>query len=251
MAYCFQKPRSFLYSWPEVVLTEQQWSEFQDLVQLRLAPTPVAYLTGSREFYSLEFEVTSSVLVPRPETELLVEKALLICQRDQPRRIIDLGTGSGIIAVTVKKFYPDADMWATDADPLCLEVAASNAKRHQVDIHLLQSAWFESIGAASEFDLILSNPPYIAGDHPFLQRGDLPAEPDLALTPGESGLESLEIIISGARQHLSSGGSMVVEHGYDQQRPVFELFSDHGFTNIQCFDDFNGHPRISLGRFTG
>ncbi len=247
LAFCLQKSRSHLFSWPEFDLTATQWSEFQQLIKRRKLPTPVAYLTGNREFYSLDFDVTAAVLVPRPETELLIEQALAICERDRPQSIIDLGTGSGIIAVTIKKHFPGATMWATDRDPACLQVAADNARKLEVEIEFRLSNWYEMIPCEQQFDLILSNPPYIAADHPFLQRGDLPAEPHIALTPGVSGLESLEVIIRGAQQHLAAGGSLVVEHGYDQQQPVFELFSDCGFRDIQCLDDFNGHPRVSLG----
>ena len=248
LAFVLQKPRSYLFSWPEKALSEKQWVDFQHLVSKRQVPTPVAYLLGQREFYYLEFTVNDSVLVPRPETELLVEQALLICNRDRPQRIIDLGTGSGIIAVTVKKHYPQVEFWATDIDAKCLEVAAINAERHGVEINFLQSAWYQQLPTDRSFDLILSNPPYIAGDHSFLSRGDLPAEPQIALTPGASGLESLQTIIGEARQYLKSGGSLVVEHGYDQQKPVADLFTDNGFVDIHCFDDFNGHPRVSLGQ---
>ena len=248
LAFSLQKPRSYLFSWPEATLSEQHWIDFRRLIEERKLPTPVAYLLGEREFYSLDFTINHSVLVPRPETELLVEQALLICQRDHPQRIIDLGTGSGIIAVSVKKHYQQAEMWASDVDANCLEVAESNARQHGVDIRFVQSAWYQKLPTDSLFDLILSNPPYIAADHAFLSRGDLPAEPQIALTPGDTGLESLLVIISQASQYLRPGGSLVVEHGYDQQRPVYELFATHGFIDIHCFDDFNGRPRVSLAK---
>ena len=190
LAHCLQKPRSYLYSWPELELSDSCWQRFQALVQQRLRPTPVAYLLGKREFYSMEYASTPAALVPRPETELLVELALQQIPRDQALRICDLGTGTGIIAITLKKQRPLLDMLATDVDPACLALARDNARLHEVEIQFIESDWYQNLPAEPRFDMIVSNPPYVAGGHPFLAQGDLPAEPTIALTPGNSGIAS-------------------------------------------------------------
>ena len=248
LAHCLDKPRTYLYSWPERRLSESCWQSFQALVQQRLLPTPVAYLLGRREFYSLEYATTPAALVPRPETELLVELALGEIPLAQPLRICDLGTGTGIIAITLKKMRPLAHIWATDVDPACLALAAENALRHQIDIEFLESDWYQGLPAELGFHLIVSNPPYVAANHPFLAQGDLPAEPLIALTPGTRGLEALEVIIDGAPDYLEPGGSLILEHGYDQEAAVAELLEAKGFDDIRCESDLNDLPRTTIAR---
>lgn len=248
LAHCLGKSRSYLYSWPQEVLSEACWLQFQDLVARRIEPTPIAYLLGSREFYSLEFNTRSQALVPRPETELLVDLALLQVPLEEPVRICDLGTGSGIIAITLKAQRPLAEVYATDVDPACLELARENALRHQVDIEWIESDWYSNLPNQAGFDLIVSNPPYIAADHPFLSQGDLPAEPQLALTPGATGLEALQTIIPGAHQYLKDGGYLMLEHGYDQQASVAQLFVENGFEEVRCEYDLNDLPRTSIAK---
>jgi release factor glutamine methyltransferase len=248
LAHCLDKPRSFLYARPEQKLSEACWQHYQELVQARLKPTPVAYLLGAREFYSLEFATTPAALVPRPETELLVELALQQIPHQHPFRICDLGTGSGIIAITLKTERPLADIYATDVDPACLELARDNARRHDVAINFIESDWYRQLPADLEFDLIVSNPPYIAADHPFLTRGDLPAEPDIALTPGTTGLEALQQIIGHAHEYLVEGGYLILEHGYDQQALVADLLENFGFSEIRCENDYNQLPRTSIAK---
>jgi release factor glutamine methyltransferase len=226
LAHCLDKPRSHLYAWPQQTLTEACWQRFQALVQQRLLPTPVAYLLGRREFFSMEYATTPAALVPRAETELLVELALREIPQDRALRICDLGTGSGIIAITIKKQRPLTSFWATDVDPACLALARENALRHEVEI----------------------DPPYVAADHPFLAQGDLPAEPAIALSPGASGLEALEIIIARAPDYLEPGGMLIVEHGYDQEAAVAALLRAAGFEQIRCESDLNDLPRASIAR---
>lgn len=247
LAHCLDKPRSYLYSWPQQALGESCWQHFQDLVQQRLQPTPIAYLLGKREFFSMEYATTTAALVPRPETELLVELALEQIPDDAPLRVCDLGTGTGIIAITLKKQRPLAIVCATDVDSGCLALARENAARHQVDIDFIESDWYQKLPAGARFDLIVSNPPYVAAEHPFLAQGDLPAEPALALTPGSSGLEALEVIIPGAVDFLTPGGILILEHGYDQQAPVARLLQQSGFDDIRCESDHNDLPRTSIG----
>ena len=248
LAHCLNKPRSYLYSWPEKNLDEDRWQQYRQLVQRRLLPTPVAYLLGNREFYALDFSTTPAALVPRPETELLIELALARIPPDSPYRVLDLGTGSGNIAITLKKHRPFAEVLATDVDSKCIDLARENAARHDVAVEFIQSDWFDSLDQTAVFDLIVSNPPYIAAEHPFMAQGDLPAEPDLALTPGETGLEALEVIARRAPEYLSAGGYVILEHGYDQQAGVARLLEENGFIEIECAFDLNDLPRTTLAK---
>ncbi len=248
LAHCLDKPRSYLYSHPEESLNPVCWQQYQRLVERRLQPTPIAYLLGTREFYSLVFATREQVLVPRPETELLVDLALQLLPPEQSMRVCDLGTGTGIIAITLKSERPMAQVYATDVDPACLVLAQENALRHAADVEWIESDWYRGLPRTLRFDLIVSNPPYIAADHPFLDQGDLPAEPRLALTPGNTGLEALQQIIEGAQRHLVSGGYLILEHGYDQQTPVADMLATHGFSEIHCEYDLNDLPRTSIAK---
>jgi release factor glutamine methyltransferase len=250
LAHCLEKPRSFLYSWPEKTIGEDAWQRFRELIRRRRAPTPVAYLVGRREFFSLEYATAPEALVPRPETELLVEMALDEIPPAGAAQICDLGTGTGIIAITLKKHRPECRVVATDLDPRCLTLARDNARRHGVEIDWIASNWFRGLAGGARFDLILSNPPYIAAGHPFLAQGDLPAEPRLALTPGDTGLEALQTIVGEAAGYLLPDGLLMVEHGYDQQASVAKLFAASGFEDIRCEYDFNDLPRVTRGRLT-
>jgi release factor glutamine methyltransferase len=248
LAHCLQKPRSYLYSWPEKMLEETIWQAFQSLVDLRLKPTPLAYLLVSREFYSLDFKISPVALIPRPETELLVETTLALCAEIEKPRILEMGTGTGIISIVLCKERPDIDIVTTDISKECLELAESNARLHGVTLNCIQSDWYAQLPEQACFDLIVSNPPYIRADDPYLNQGDLPAEPLLALTPGPTGLEAIQQITEGARLHLRSGGYLLVEHGFDQAEAVSSLLEAAGFSKIRNILDHSGHPRISLGQ---
>lgn len=248
LAHCLNKPRSYLYSWPEQVLSEPCWQLYRQLVKMRIRPVPVAYLVGLREFYSMEFISTDAALVPRPETELLVELALELIPVDVPVNICDLGTGTGIIAIALKSQRPAANVYATDIDPGCLTLARENAARHNTTIEFMESDWYREIPAELKFDLIVSNPPYIAAEHPFLKQGDLPAEPQIALTPGTTGLEAIEVIVDQAENYLKANGYLILEHGYDQQAIVAQRLKARGFTEIRCVNDFNDLPRTSIAK---
>ena len=248
LAHCLGKPRSYLYGRPEEPLEKDCWARFQALVHARLKPTPIAYLVGTREFYSLEFAATPAALVPRPETELLVERALALLPAGDAPRVVDLGTGSGVIAITLKRYRPDARVTATDVDPACLELARANAARHEAEIEWIESNWYDALPGSRRFDLIVANPPYVAAGHPFLAEGDLPAEPGLALTPGPTGLEALEVIVAGAPRHLDAGGRIAVEHGYDQQAAVAGLLVAAGFDAVECSEDHNRLPRVTTAK---
>jgi len=247
LAYCLGKPRSYLMTWPERELTTAQLDCFNELIRRRLQPQPVAYLVGEREFYSMLLKTTPDTLVPRPETEMLVDRLLQLVDDIERPEVLELGTGTGAIALALKKHAPQCRVIATDASPAALDVAIANATAHELDIEFLQSDWYQALSVRS-FDIIASNPPYIASHDPYLRQGDLPAEPQMALCSGDSGLEALQTIITGAPGFLRPGGSIVLEHGYDQQQPVVELLQSTGFVDIHCARDFNDLPRLTTAR---
>lgn len=249
LAHCLQKPRSYLYSWPEKELSDDCWQQFEVLIEQRLKPTPVAYLLGRREFYSLDFLTTPAALVPRPETELLVDTALQLCRDIVQPRILELGTGTGAISIALLRQRSDIDLTATDISAECLQLAGKNAAMHKVRLNCIESDWYQRLAAGKAFDLIISNPPYIAATDPYLRRGDLPAEPLLALTPGDSGLEAIEKIVAGAPDHLTKGGYLLFEHGHDQATAVTQRMQQAGFRGIRNLIDFNQLPRASCGYF--
>ena len=222
---------------------------FAALVARRTAGEPVAYIVGTREFFSLEFKVTPAVLIPRPETELLVEIALECTTPEQACRVLDLGTGSGCVAVSIARHRPRARVVAVDLSAAALAVATENAARHAVpNLELLVSDWFAALGG-ERFDVIVSNPPYVAADDPHLLQGDLRYEPASALTGGRDGLDSLRAIVVSAPQHLNSGGTLAVEHGHNQGVNCRELFAAAGFSAVSSRTDLAGIERVTLGRW--
>jgi release factor glutamine methyltransferase len=247
LAHCLGRDRAWLMAWPERVPDMDGRDCFEALLRRREQGEPVAYLLGEREFWSLPLMVTADTLVPRPETELLVEQSLaLIAGRERPR-ILELGTGSGAIALALKRERPDAEIIATDVSPGALAVARRNAQSLGLAVGFLLCDWYRAIAPGPRFDLIVSNPPYIAADDPFLKQGDLPAEPRRALCSGPSGLEALRIIIEGAVPRLAPGAALALEHGHDQREAVRDLLRQAGFEQLRTERDFSGLPRVSLG----
>lgn len=231
------------------LVTEQQATEFIDLMHRRLTGEPIAYLVGQREFYGLNFIVNADVLIPRPETELLVDIAQEVLTSDKKSHVLDLGTGSGAIAVAIAKMCPHTQVYAVDQSPNALATARKNAEKHQVNIHFFQGNWFDPIPSMC-FDLIVSNPPYIQQDDPHLQEGDLRFEPSSALTDNSSdGLMHLRHIIAHALGYLNEGGQLWVEHGYDQAAACRALLLEHGFCEVRSARDLNHIERVSGGRF--
>ena len=221
-----------------------QAQAIDELVARRLAGEPIAYIVGKREFYGLDFAVTPAVLIPRPDTELLVELAL---ERLPPgATMLDMGTGSGAIAVAVAHSRPDATVSALDASVAALAVAGANAAANGVTVRLLQSDWYAGV-AGERFELIVSNPPYIADGDAHLAQGDLRFEPVDALTDHADGLSSLRTIIAGAAGHLAPGGALLLEHGYDQADAVRALLSAHGFEQVRSWRDLADIERVSGG----
>ncbi|WP_024298676.1 peptide chain release factor N(5)-glutamine methyltransferase [Methylomicrobium lacus] len=250
LCLALDKPRSHLRAWPERKPEADRIKHFQTLLQQRRQGAPVAYLTGRREFWSRDFRVTPDVLIPRPETELLIEISLTLLPQDQPAKIIDLGTGSGIIAITLAKELPQAEVTAADLSLAALEIAKHNAAAHAAEhIRFLHSNWFAS-APKEKFDLVISNPPYIAENDDHLGRGDVRFEPRTALTAPQQGLADIQTIAGDARDYLKTGGHLLIEHGYDQEQAVQSIFRELGYDSVQTYKDLSGQPRATYGRNT-
>jgi len=216
------------------------------LVQRRLDGEPIAYIVGQREFFGLPFQVGPAVLIPRPDTELIVELAL---ERLAPRaRLLDMGTGSGAIAVSVAHTRPDVEVTALDVSADALVLAQANADANGARVRFLRSDWFAALGEEDVFDVVASNPPYIASGDEHLAQGDLRFEPVDALTDHADGLSDLRTIIAGAATHLVAGGWLLLEHGYDQAAAVRTLLAEAGYLEAQSWRDLAGIERVSGGR---
>ncbi|HEX5952833.1 MAG TPA: peptide chain release factor N(5)-glutamine methyltransferase [Rhodanobacteraceae bacterium] len=221
---------------------------FLGLVERRAEGEPVAYLTGRRGFHALDLRVTPSVLIPRPETELLVELALQRLPAGAECAVADLGTGSGAIALAIANARPDARVLATDVSESALEVARGNAMRLDLrNVEFRQGDWCKPLGDA-RFDAIVSNPPYVAAGDPYLHEGDLRFEPPLALSPGSDGLGAIRTLVRDARRYLRDGGWLLLEHGFEQGAAVRELLARHAYTDVFTERDLQGHERVSGGR---
>lgn len=239
---------AFLLTYPDRALTSQQTEAFLRLIKRRIDGIPVAYLIGEREFYDLTFRVTEAVLIPRPETELLIELALQRIPADQPYRILDLGTGSGAIAITIAKHRPQSRVTAVDLSADAIAVSRWNAKNLQVNnLHLTIGNWFDEL-SEEKFDLILSNPPYVAKNDPHLQQGDLRFEPRIALAAENNGLACICHIINAAPRYLVKSGWLLLEHGYDQAAACRQLLENMDFSNICSYPDLTGIMRVSGGQ---
>lgn len=248
LARRLDRPRSWLIAHDDAEVQPAIERQFRDDIAQRAAGVPLAYLVGEREFHGLRFTVTPAVLVPRPDTEGLVDWALqLLADRTAPR-VLDLGTGSGAIAVSIAHARPDAAVTATDIAADALAVAQRNAHGNGVRIEWLCGSWWNAL-PGRRFELVLSNPPYIAGDDPHLPA--LVHEPRHALTPGGDGLDALRVIVAGAPAHLVPGGHLLVEHGYDQGPSVRALLVAAGFDAVTTRQDLAGHDRCSGGRWPG
>jgi release factor glutamine methyltransferase len=229
----------------ERALTADEAQRFNALVQRRLNGEPIAYIVGQREFYGLPFNVSPAVLIPRPDTELLVELAL---ERLPPRgKVLDMGTGSGAIAVAIAHSRPDAAVTALDVSVAALDIARGNAALNQANVRFLHSDWYSAV-QGERYGLIVSNPPYIVAGDRHLSEGDLRFEPQGALTDQADGLTCLRTIIAGAPSHLEPGAWLLMEHGYDQAEAVRALLSAQGYTEVQSWRDLGGIERVSGGR---
>ena len=246
LARAIDMPRSYLFAHPEETLDELTVERFEAVLERRLAGEPMAYITGVREFWSLELMVTPATLVPRPETELLVDLAL----RDIPRRaewaILDLGTGSGAIAIAIAKERPLSRVTATDVSAAALEVARENARQLEIpNIEFLEGDWTAPV-SGRRFNVIVSNPPYVRARDPALEA--LHREPRGALAAGDDGLDSIRVLARDCGALLEPDGVLLIEHGAEQRDDVAELLRLHGWTGIRCHDDYAGLPRVTVAR---
>lgn len=249
LAAALDRPRGYLHAWPERIPEPCQADRFAAWLERRLTGEPVAYILGRREFWSLELEVTLATLIPRPETEWLVELALARLPRDQAVTIADLGTGSGAIALALTVERPLARIVATDHSPAALAVARRNARRFGIaNVEFREGNWCAPL-AAERFALIAANPPYVAVTDARWRQGELRFEPAEALVAGEDGLDALRVIIAEAPTHLLPGGWLVLEHGYDQGRMVPALLRERGFVEVTDHRDGAGLSRIGCGRW--
>lgn len=241
-----QVNRAYLLTYPERPLDDEQQTRYAALLKRRMNGEPIAYILGEREFFGLNFRVTPATLIPRPDTELLVELALQ--KIPQQGRVLDLGTGSGAIALAIAHSRPDAEVTAVDAAQEALEVARDNAQRLKLtNVRLLHSDWFSAL-QRERFDLIVSNPPYIEDADAHLEQGDLRFEPRTALASGSDGLNDIRRIIADAKTHLVADGWLLFEHGYDQAERVRELLREAGYAEVFSAPDLSGIERVSGGR---
>jgi len=248
LAQVLDRPRSWLFAHGEMELPPALAERFAALIARRECGEPVAYLTGCAGFYGLELMVTPDTLIPRPETELLVEMALERLPPETPARLLDLGTGSGAIALALARARPHAAITASDASPAALAVARANAAALGIgNVSFQRSDWYAGLEDA-HFDLVVSNPPYVRADDPHLARGDVRFEPATALASGIDGLDALRNIIAGAHRHLVPGGWLLLEHGYDQGKAVRILLTAAGFTQVRTVRDLECRDRVAIAR---
>lgn len=249
LAHALGKPVAWLYAHADDGIDDSAVQDFTVLVELRAAGEPVAYLTGRRGFWTLELEVNADTLIPRPETELLVELALSRLPAGMSVLVADLGTGSGAIALAIAKERPQAKVIATDASEGALAVALRNASLNRVaNVEFRHGSWFAPL-VGERFELIASNPPYIAEGDPHLQQGDLRFEPATALSSGRDGLDDIREIVAGAGEHLIAGGWLLLEHGFDQGALIRSLLETVGFVEVTTEVDLEGRDRVTLGRW--
>lgn len=241
--------RTAFRAWPERCLSAAQLAQFQAVLTRRLAGQPVAYILGEQAFWSLPLQVNDTTLIPRPDTECLVETALELPLAPNAR-VLDLGTGTGALALALASERPDWQVTASDAVPAAVALAQSNAQRLGLAIAVVCSDWFDAL-APQQFDLIVSNPPYIAAQDHHLSQGDVRFEPRTALVAGDDGLDDLRRIIAAAPRWLQPEGWLVVEHGYDQAERVQALFAAAGFGAIETRKDYGQQDRLTLGCFPG
>lgn len=249
IAHALDIPRSRFVSDPEQALDSPQLDKIQNLIRRRAKGEPVAYILGYKHFWDLELQVTPAVLIPRPDTELLVETALTLFNENAEINVLELGTGSGAIALAIAKARPHWHVCATDDSHQALEIAIDNAEHYRLsNLSLLQSHWFDGLETDKRYNLILSNPPYIPAHDPHLQQGDVRFEPQQALVSGEDGLDAIRHLIPSSKDYLLAGGWLLLEHGYNQGKQVQTLFVEHAYQDVQQRKDLGGHVRVTMGR---
>lgn len=250
LAFVLDKPRSFLYAWPDKTLTDAQVAAFMALLERRKQGEPVAYLLGRQGFWTLDLQVAEHTLIPRADTELLVEAALQLADGGSQLQVLDLGTGTGALALALASERPRWVVTGVDRIESAVTLAQHNQQQLQLNnAQFLSSHWFTEL-AGRRYDMIVSNPPYIADNDPHLTQGDVRFEPLSALVSGPDGLDDLRSIIAQAPLYLNNGGWLLLEHGFDQAAAVRALLQQAGFAEVGSQRDLSGHERISLGRFS-
>jgi release factor glutamine methyltransferase len=251
LAHVLQVSESWLLAHADEPLTESAVARFAALLTARQAGKPIAHLIGMRAFWTLDLQVNASTLIPRPDTELLVSTLLELGSATTPMRLLDLGTGTGAIALALASERPHWDIHATDCSHDALALARSNAARYELNMTFHHGDWFDALPADAQWQVIVSNPPYIAEHDPHLLDGDVRFEPRLALTSGPDGLTALRHIIAQAPKHLTRGGLLLVEHGFTQAAAVRVLFAEAGFAEITSLRDLGNNERVTLGYWHG
>lgn len=250
LAHILGTTRTHLHTWPDKELSTEQFCQFMELVYSRSTGTPVAYLLRHQEFWSMDFTVTQDTLIPRPETELLVELALELVPADQKATIADLGTGCGAVALAIAKERPACRVIATDVSVHALKIALHNADRHKLtDVEFRLGDWLAPL-ADELADVIVSNPPYVPENDEHLKRGDVRFEPGLALGSGSDGLNAIRIIADKTRMCLNPGGWLCLEHGYDQKEKVRKLLIRNSYVDIHSFSDLSGNDRVTIAQWS-
>ncbi len=247
LQFILKVDRAYLYTWPEKQLKTTELALLKTSIDKRKSGYPIAYITGEREFYSRMFTVSKSTLIPRHETERLIDVVLQLNLNKPFKKILDLGTGTGIIPITLAKELLLKKITACDISEDALKTCLINAKKHHIDIKIIKSNWFENINDHN-FDLITSNPPYIESHDKHLAMGDLRFEPLTALSSGVDGLQDIAFIIEASKQYLSVSGYLVLEHGYNQAVKVQGIFKEQSFHNITTFKDHSNNDRITIGQ---
>lgn len=249
LCHALDKPTSFLFTWPEFELNDTQRSVFTDCVKQRAKGKPIAYITGIRDFWTLTLKTSPATLIPRPDTEVLVEQALACASgfQNEAIDICDLGTGTGAIALALASELPKSNVLGVDFIADAVELATHNATLNKINnASFKQSDWFSSV-EAGKFNLIVSNPPYVETNSPYLQQGDVRFEPDSALISGEDGLEDIRHIIHLAPSFLCDAGALLFEHGFEQGQAVRNLLVQRGFSAVKTVQDYSGLDRVTLG----